>query len=614
MPGGTYYTPQDIADEMVADALSGWTERKVGGDVSLHDLFHPAPRSREWENLTGRQLLAILKALEGANILDPCCGSGVFTVAALQGLWRARKRLLLTLRTSGDLTERTNSLDDIIEHNLFATDSHPLAVLITRLRIFIALVDIRGHELKPLPNLDTRIVAANTLCVNLGGQLSIEDPGIKGLIGDLGAVREAWTTAYRPEDKKTVLNLDGEIRAKIHNKSDWGSDDESEWLAVDLLYPAAPPANMDIRLLFPKPDGWDIVIGNPPYQQPDLADTFRGNRLSYIGAKTNLYLMFMEAALNVARRGGVVTLIVPHSIIFQRSAKAYERVRNRIEHLSERVDIRTYDNRPQPVFPQLPWLKAGSDKTNRQRVTIVRILLSGPDGNSEQCAIYSRGLLRLSSKDRLRVLRSRLSPQLQPRTPGQWTQAPTRDLALLLKLMREEKPMITSGRRVTISKSAMYFITCLPAERLANPSRKQFFLARDEFYWAWIGLYNSHLFHAYWLMMGNHMDLTSNTYASVRSPEGWNDKALLAKTTSIAKMLTSPAMIGKCRKVYRGKGGKEFPNCDFHDHPEGEALIEKLDRLLLQAYGLPEDPLLSQMHTIRTGSAHQLQKSAPSYN
>ena len=166
--------------------------------------------------------------------------------------------------------------------------------------------------------------------------------------------------------------------------------------------------------------------------------------------------------------------------------------------------------------------------------------------------------------------------------------------------------MITSGRRVTISKSAMYVITCLPAERLANPSRKQFFLVRDEFYWAWIGLYNSHLFLAYWLMIGNHMDLTSNTYASVRSPEGWTDKVLLAETTSVAKMLTSPSMIGKCRKVYRGKGGKEFPNCDFHDHPEGEALIKKLDRLLLNAYGLREDPLLSQMHTIRTGSAHQL--------
>ena len=146
----------------------------------------------------------------------------------------------------------------------------------------------------------------------------------------------------------------------------------------------------------------------------------------------------------------------------------------------------------------------------------------------------------------------------------------------------------------------------LPAECLNNPSRKTFFLADDEFFWPWIGLYNSHLFHAYWMMVGNHMDMTANTYASVRSPEGWNDEALLAKTTSVAQMLASPSMIGKCRKVYKGKGGKEFPNCDFHSHPEGRALIKKLDRLLLEAYGLLDDRLPAQLRTIRTGSAHQL--------
>ncbi|MDE0556387.1 MAG: hypothetical protein OXI24_19410, partial [Candidatus Poribacteria bacterium] len=233
MPGGTYYTPQDIADEMVADALSGWTERMVGDRVSLHDLFHPAPQSREWENLTHSQLRATWHALKDATILDPCCGSGVFTVAALQGLWRARKRLFVTIGTGDNITDNTDSLDYIIEHNLFATDIHPLAVLITRLRIFIALVDIRGRELKPLPNLDTRIVAANTLCVNIRGQLSIEDPGIHELMGDLGAVREAWTTTYTPKDKEAVLQLDRELRAKIHEKSDLGADNELEWLEVD---------------------------------------------------------------------------------------------------------------------------------------------------------------------------------------------------------------------------------------------------------------------------------------------------------------------------------------------------------------------------------------------
>ena len=34
MPGGTYYTPQDIADEMVVDAFSGWISEKIGGGAA----------------------------------------------------------------------------------------------------------------------------------------------------------------------------------------------------------------------------------------------------------------------------------------------------------------------------------------------------------------------------------------------------------------------------------------------------------------------------------------------------------------------------------------------------------------------------------------------------
>ena len=607
MPGGTYYTPQDIADEMVTDALAGWTERKVGGSITLHELFHPAPQSTAWMDLTPDQVCATLSALTDVNILDPCCGSGAFTVAVLQGLWRARTRIQSTLNPGHHWAASTDSLEKIIEHNLFATDIHPLAVLITRLRIFIALVDMRREDVKPLPNLDTRIIAANTLCINVGDKLTIGNPEINKLIEDLGALREAWTTAHRPKDKKAVLKLERATRSAIREMATgWVPENELEWLDVDLLYPAAPPANIDARLLFPKPDGWDIVIGNPPYQRPDEADKNRGQRLSYIGARTNLYLMFIEAALEVARPSGCVTLIVPHSLVFGRSPKSIGQVRDQVERYANHVDIRTYDNGPQPAFPRLPWLKQGSGKTNRQRVTIVRMLLSEPVQESTAASVYSRGLLRLTAENRLRVLRARYLSQLQPQTSIQWTQAPTPELVQLLRLMRGPKRKLPHGRGATISKSAMYFITCLPEGRLHNPSRKEFLLADDGLYWPWIGLYNSHLFYAYWLMVGNHMDVTANTYLAVHAPRDWKDMALLQETADLARELTSPPMVARCRNDHTGKGGKIFPNCDFHSHPEAASLIEELDLLLLRAYGLPAEPLLYQMRTIRTGSAHHL--------
>lgn len=602
MPGGTYYTPQDIADEMVVDALSGWTEHRIQQGVALHDLFHPAPNSNDWTDLSPIQASQAYQAIKEVTVLDPCCGSGAFTVAVLQALWRARTRLAV-----GD-TESAEILESIVEKQLFAVDIHPLAVLITRLRLFIALVDMRPSKARPLPNLETRIVAANTLCVNVGGTVSVEVPEITTLIDDLGAAREAWTSAHLPDEKSAVLQWDRRIRRSIKDQMQgWESESRLKWLGVDLLYPAAPSAGIDIRWLFPKPEGWDIVVGNPPYQSPDRSDKELGQRMGYLGAATNLYLMFIEAALEVARPGGCVNLIMPHSIVFGRAPRSFMKVRTRIESMSRRIDIRTYDNGPQPAFPKLPWLKQGSGKTNRQRVTIVRILLGEIPSCSHTSAVYSRGLLRLTASNRLEVLRGRPTPQLQHKTDRQWTQAPSRELLRLLDVMRGARCSPDQGLKITLPQTAMYFITCLPLDRLRNPSRKTIFLADDEYYWPMIGLYNSHLFYAYWLMMGDHFHLTTSEYGSVRPPDGWKDRNLLGEITSIVQRLASPKVIQLCRKDHIGKGGKRFPNCDFHSQPEGRRLIRQLDELLLRAYGLNIEPLLTQMQTIRIGSAHELE-------
>lgn len=39
---------------------------------------------------------------------------------------------------------------------------------------------------------------------------------------------------------------------------------------------------------------------------------------------------------------------------------------------------------------------------------------------------------------------------------------------------------------------------------------------------------------------------------------------------------------------------------------QSQALIARLDKLLIRAYGLTEEPLLEQMRTVRTGSAHEI--------
>ena len=619
MPGGTYYTPQDVADEMTADAIAGWLSRRVSRIEWGHarELVHPIAAGdgwRRWDTSTKRD---VARLLTDVTVFDPCCGSGVFTLAMLHGLWRALRRL-----RSGRTAPR--DMEFIIERQLYAADIHPMAVLITRLRLFIALIDARlrhgssGATLTvPLPNLETRCIAANTLSVDVAGQDVLRDADWDRRMDDLRAAREMWTVAHYPEDKATALEEESQARHRLKVLGgSWIVPDELKWLDLDFLSITNRPADQDVRKLFPAPHGgWDIVIGNPPYQRPDEEDKHHGSKLGYTAAKSNLYLMFIEAALKVVRPGGCVTLVVPHSIVFRRDS-THANVRKQIESMADRIDIRTYDNMPQPLFPRLPWLKKPEHGIqNRQRATIVSVRIGAnadePTTTPNQGGrVLSRGLIRLSASNRSSVLKSALEGQEQCRWTVQWTQAPTAELAELLRAMRLDIRATTpqvhgQTATVTFPPTAMYFISCLPESALQNPLRKKHLLRRDLDYWPWTGLYNSHLFHAYWLMVGDAFHVTMQDYGTIRRPPGWADDAIRKKTEMLARRLIDSDTLDACRVVKSNRGPQH--NVNFHKAgAPGPAIVGELDGILLDAYGLPHDPLMEQMRIIRKGGAHAL--------
>ena len=397
MPGGTYYTPQDIADEMAADALAGWLERRLN-ELSFEDyrtLLHPSQKATTWAGWDGTTRATVLELLGDVRVLDPCCGSGAFTLTILQTLYRAQRRLAID-PTSVDM--RT-----IIERQIFAVDVHPMAVMITRLRIFIALVDAtkRGGqtdiELKPLPNLETRCIAADALAVEMDDQdrFGTNDEGYRMALANLAAARETWTSAHGAEAKSIVRGMEREARDELRaGMGEWATAEggSTAWLDVDFLASTPRTAEADIRLLFPAPEGgWDIVIGNPPYQKVDPEPRKQGIKRGFGLATTNLYLMFIATALEVARQDGCIEFIVPHSIVVNRQ-RAYQEIRRRIESRADRVDFRTYGNRPRPVFPNLPWLKTGTTSENRQRVTVLRIHKLGGDQSTRSVGSGNCGL------------------------------------------------------------------------------------------------------------------------------------------------------------------------------------------------------------------------------
>ena len=615
MPAGTYYTPADVADEMTADALAGW----LCGTVptlewtSARALVHPTPTAEGWREWDARERKAALAAVRGVTVFDPCSGSGEFTLSVLHALWRSVARL-------SERSRRAIPLEPILERQIYAADIHPLAALITRLRLLVALVDARTRRgsggamaSSPLPNLETRCIVANTLCVELTSQVRIGGAEWNDAIAELRDARELWVRAYSPDDKRAALETEEEARRRLRNvgRELHGNSDLS-WLDLDFLSGKAEAVHSDVRRLFPAPEsGWDIVIGNPPYQQPDPADRERGIRLGYVGAEKNLYLMFLEMALAATRPNGCITMVVPHSIVFARHG-AFRETRRALVAEAKRVDVRTYDNMPQPLFPPLPWLKKPkSGQQNRQRATILTVLKGLPDGEAEQHGrVASCGLIRFGSAERQSVLKSVRRGTLQPAWSIQWSQAPTKELMALLQKMRRDAYVHKAPRRskpksVTFPATAMYFISCLPPGLLDNPRRKTFALEDDQLFWPWIGLYNSHLFHAYWLMIGDAFDVTLQEYGTVRAPKGWEEPKLREAIEECALELMAESVVDACRVMKKNLGEQHNVNFHLEDSP-GPAIIERLDRLLLTAYGLPHEPLMGQMRVIREGSAHGL--------
>ena len=225
----------------------------------------------------------------------------------------------------------------------------------------------------------------------------------------------------------------------------------------------------------------------------------------------------------------------------------------------------------------------------------------------------SRGLIRLGAAARNTVLRE--SPQAvpQPNLGAQWSQAPTKELAELLAAMRSQVPTqrqgAPNGKVVTFPPTGMYFISCLPDGALRNDGRKAFTVDADEFYWPWVGLYNSHLFHAYWLFVGDAFHITGTEYGTVARPPGWDDEDLRRQTDRTARRLMHKRTLDACHVVKNNLG--EQHNINFHkDGTPGPAIIDELDRLLLEAYDLPSDPLMEQMRVIRESSAHLLGEGA----
>jgi len=404
----------------------------------------------------------LIDAIDRIKILDPACGSGAFPMGILHKLvfilakldprnerWKAvqlqkvdaaiaatnqiaisiaRDAAVNELETQKEAIEESfarNELDYarklyLIENCIYGVDIQPIAVQIAKLRFFISLIvnqrvdDRRPNRgVIPLPNLETRFVAANTLlgldrplrkpavtsqptapklsqqvkvkadelkdvlrqylkvqnprskerwleegrtvCAELN-ELLTAFPGIapfnadwlfatasgpeaidawlpgvddkpqpvaqafrneqiEKLEQDLADVRQRHFEARTPKTKERYRQKDADLRqqlAALLAKDGWPADQANRLATWNPYDQNAHADFFDPEWMFSVSEGFDVVIGNPPYvrqeQIKQYKPLFQKQYVCYTGT-ADLYVYFFELGIRLLREQGVLTYI-----------------------------------------------------------------------------------------------------------------------------------------------------------------------------------------------------------------------------------------------------------------------------------------------------------------
>lgn len=337
---GSFYTPRAIVEYMVARSLQEYLKTSTQlTDDQVESLF-----VEEIElNLKESEKNQVIQALDSLKILDPACGSGAYPMGILHQIFKILEKvdpdnslwlesMLQKLPNETLRSElRSNPARDyirklgIIETSIFGVDIQESAVEISRLRFFLSLIvdqeiqeEKENRGIEALPNLDFKFVSANTLLSlrQTGRQGAMADPEIKELIKRLKSIRERFFNEH--DDKENLKRQFVETQNDLILKFDkLFSDNFSQKLAIWKPFKHVSTDWFDPEWMFGVTEGFDILIGNPPYIQlqkkklipPVLNKAYKDEGYLTFKSTGDIYALFYEKGFNLLKEGGVLCYI-----------------------------------------------------------------------------------------------------------------------------------------------------------------------------------------------------------------------------------------------------------------------------------------------------------------
>ena len=361
---GAFYTPKEIVQYMCQESLIQYLAPKLTN--SNRPALEKLIKKQEIDpSLPKNQIPQIQEALDSVKICDPAIGSGAFPMGLLHEIYTAKQ--CLHDESQGKWNPSQIKLD-IIQNSIYGVDIEKGAVDISRLRFWLSLVVDESNP-KPLPNLDYKIVAGNSLLSKLDDQVLEIEWEVKDRVPSelderlqkqLKILVEKQKQFFAAHGDKSKLNAEIQkckiaifsTQAEIHkqaflekNKTQpsfaamesiktekerkQAADKHEAVIKLDNLIeklkkldPSKPFNYFDWKLNFPEicneqinpNSGFDIVIGNPPYVSlekiGDIKDDYKRIYDQVAEGRSDLYCLFYELGLKIAKENlGLVCLI-----------------------------------------------------------------------------------------------------------------------------------------------------------------------------------------------------------------------------------------------------------------------------------------------------------------
>lgn len=175
---GTYYTPREIVHYMCQQSIINYLEANCQISREEIEAFINTDNSDDVPKIIKDNYIDIDQLLEEVKVIDPAVGSGAFLVGIMAEIVKARN-LLTTFFDKDTQEERTNYFlkRKTIENCLYGVDIDSSAIEIAKLRFWLSLVvdEADLNNVKPLPNLDHKLMVGNSLIEEFNGIRLFDD-------------------------------------------------------------------------------------------------------------------------------------------------------------------------------------------------------------------------------------------------------------------------------------------------------------------------------------------------------------------------------------------------------------------------------------------------------